>query len=215
MQEGHALEYVSLVEGDDTLRGVFLDLKPELWNLDGTLLTLWLDPGRIKRHLQPNQKFGAPLQKGKSYKLVVSKAWKGRNGKPLENNFEKHFVTTLRDSLSPDLEKWKLDLPTPGSRQPLRVDFHEALDYWLLQETIEIRDQHGNLFAGNFKMEGDYSFFTFEPDAPWKRETYTLECESRLEDLAGNNLNRPFDRDITLQPGQDTVAVHVRKFMPR
>jgi hypothetical protein len=30
-----------------------------------------------------------------------------------------------------------------------------------------------------------------------------LEVESRLEDLSGNNLNRPFDRDITKQKAGD------------
>lgn len=30
----------------------------------------------------------------------------------------------------------------------------------------------------------------------WATGSYILESESRREDLAGNNLNRPFDRDI-------------------
>ena len=42
--------------------GTFLDLQPELWNAEGTVLTLWLDPGRIKRDLIPNKELGIPLK---------------------------------------------------------------------------------------------------------------------------------------------------------
>ena len=56
MQEGVSAEHICLVKGEkDTLKNVFLDLQPELWNHDRTMLTLWLDPGRIKRDLQPNR----------------------------------------------------------------------------------------------------------------------------------------------------------------
>jgi hypothetical protein len=56
MREGEALQYVHLLnENKDTLHDIFLDLQPELWNKERTALTLWLDPGRIKRDLIPNR----------------------------------------------------------------------------------------------------------------------------------------------------------------
>src|SRR5687768_10047886 len=52
MVEGRSLKYITLLRDDrDTLENTFLNLQPELWNADGTVLTLWLDPGRIKREL--------------------------------------------------------------------------------------------------------------------------------------------------------------------
>ena len=59
------IEKYSVIKDDrDTIpASIFLDLDQELWNKERTMLTLWLDPGRIKRDLQPNQKLGSPLQK--------------------------------------------------------------------------------------------------------------------------------------------------------
>jgi hypothetical protein len=36
----------------------------------------------------------------------------------------------------------------------------------------------------------------FTPKAPWKAGTYHLVAETTLEDLAGNNLERPFEVDV-------------------
>ena len=38
------------------MKSIFLELENELWNPEHTQLTLWLDPGRIKRDLIPNQR---------------------------------------------------------------------------------------------------------------------------------------------------------------
>ena len=65
MVEGNSLEYIKLLSlEEDTLLHTFLNLQPELWNAERTVLTLWLDPGRIKRDLQPNKRLGNPLTKG-------------------------------------------------------------------------------------------------------------------------------------------------------
>ncbi len=38
--------------------------------------------------------------------------------------------------------------------------------------------------------------FLFTPEKPWETGLYKLQVESRLADLAGNNLNRLFDVDL-------------------
>jgi hypothetical protein len=50
--------------------------QPNLWNKEATALTHWLDPGRIKRDLQPNQRLGNPLVFGEHCTLVVDRRWK-------------------------------------------------------------------------------------------------------------------------------------------
>ena len=81
MVEGQSLGHIYLQnKNGDTLSGIFLELLPELWNDEGTLLTLWFDPGRIKRDLIPNQQMGNPLQDGEAYTLHVSGKWKSKNG---------------------------------------------------------------------------------------------------------------------------------------
>ena len=198
MREGQSQKYVSMLKnGKDTLPGVFLDLQPELWNPSRTTLTLWLDPGRIKRDLQPNQRLGAPLQVGAHYQFVVSANWPDQQGASLGQSTTKSFLTVQRDSLSPNPAHWHIHPPQTGSLQPLILSFNEPLDYSLLTETIRVLDTAGKPVMGSWRVGMNEKQSDFKPDKPWQTGQFRLRIESRLEDLAGNNLNRPFDRDIT------------------
>ncbi|WP_373511121.1 hypothetical protein [Persicitalea sp.] len=200
MREGKSDEHVFLVRGDsDTLRGAFLNLQPELWNEDRTVLTLWLDPGRIKRDLQPNRLLGAPLQKNAHYHILVSNAWKDRLGTPLPKSYAKSFVTTVRDSLSPLPKNWKMVPPPGGTTQPFRVNFKESLDYSLITECLSVEDESGRVIKGKWQAGEEEKAGYFRPSENWKAGKYVLRIRTVLEDLAGNNVNRPFDRDITDQ----------------
>src|SRR6478609_3463751 len=122
MREGESLKYVKLLKNNkDTLPDVFLDLQPELWNDDRTAITIWLDPGRIKRDLQPNLRMGAPLHVHEEYQLVVLKQWQDAEGISMQKNFSKSFVTTIRDSLSPNPVQWKINSPKALSKEPLII----------------------------------------------------------------------------------------------
>ncbi|UFH55738.1 Ig-like domain-containing protein [Spirosoma sp. KNUC1025] len=198
MREGQSLKYVALLKNNtDTLPGVFLNLQPELWNADRTTLTLWLDPGRIKRDLQPNKQLGTPLQGGNRYQLVVSADWPDEQGATLGKPISKSFVTFQRDSLSPNPKRWSIHRPQSGSIQPMGVSFGEALDYVLLTETLHVIQADKKLVSGTWQIGENENRAWFKPTASWQPGQYTLRIESRLEDVAGNNLNRLFDRDIT------------------
>lgn len=198
MVEGNSLEYIKLLSPEeDTLLHTFLNLQPELWNAERTVLTLWLDPGRIKRDLQPNKRLGNPLTKGSHYKLIVSKQWSDAQGAILAQNYVKDFVVAERDMLSPKIDDWKLKIPKKGTTQPLEIDLQEALDYILLHNAIQVVDEKGNKIEGSIKVNPKEQSFLFTPTTPWLMGRYKLQIEARLEDLAGNNLNRLFDRDIT------------------
>ncbi|MCE6989647.1 Ig-like domain-containing protein [Dyadobacter sp. CY323] len=198
MQEGKSAYLVTLIRNDgDTIKGAFLDLQPELWNENRTQLTLWLDPGRIKRDLQPNKKLGAPLQKNQGYKIVVSDKWKDTQGSLLARSYSKSFVTTSRDSLSPVPGNWKMNVPNANSVSHLQVYFSEPLDHGLLDEAFTIVNENGDLIDGRWQFNSEATAAAFIPNKTWKSGTYQLEVDTRLEDLASNNVNRPFDRDIT------------------
>jgi len=199
MREGQSDKYVTMLKNNsDTVHGAFLNLQPELWNEDRTLLTLWLDPGRIKRDLQPNKLLGAPLQKNGRYQIVISRKWKDEQGLNLIKNYSKRFVTTVRDGLSPNPKNWKLRMPQSNTLQSLRINFGETLDYSLLLETLKISTEKGENIAGKWIIGAEEQSCEFAPSTNWKSGIYKLKIETRLEDLAGNNLNRPFDRDVTI-----------------
>lgn len=198
MREADPLSYIFLLgNGNDTLRDIFLDLRPALWNREGTLLTLWLDPGRIKRDLQPNRNLGAPLRAGESYQLVIDQTWPSKDGGTLATPYYKYFVVGGRDSVSPRISRWEIESPTAQSLHPLIVKFHEPLDAILVKETIAVSDAQGNTVDGKIEMVSEETGLHFIPAGEWQGGVYKVSCESRLEDLAGNNLNRLFDSDIT------------------
>jgi hypothetical protein len=211
MMESRSANFVRLVKnGTDTLHDAFLDLQPELWNEDRTVITIWLDPGRIKRDLQPNLKLGAPLRQSEKYRLIVSKQWKDTEGRELEKEHTWSFVTTLRDSISPDVDKWKMQLPKALSKEPLLIHMNESMDHFLLMESLQVTDKNGATVKGAFSHPVKDRMASFTPDEPWMSGNYTLRIASKLEDLSGNNLNRPFERDL-LKTKQPSTQTHYNK----
>ena len=200
MQEGTALQNISLIKNTrDTVRDAFLDLQQELWNHDRTLLTIWLDPGRIKRDLIPNKTMGPPLEQGYNYEILIHKDWKDETGAGLGDDYRKKFFTSIRDSLPPRPESWLIISPPNNSSQPLQIDFHEPLDYVLIENAIHILNGDRNPVHGKMQIKKDQAALIFTPDQSWTTGKYFIEIEARLEDLAGNNLNHPFDNDLFVQ----------------
>ena len=213
MREGEALRHIYLLdEKADTIPGVFLDLQPELWNEDRTTLTLWLDPGRIKRGLIPNQRLGNPLKQGMRYRLLIAQDWKNAMGVSLRHAFTKSFVVTRRDDASPRPDAWKIIAPAVHTAQPLQILFAEAVDYFLAQETIQVINDKDAVIEGTIMLTNSESGLNFRPVHAWQPGQYRLRVAAILEDLAGNNLNKPFDRDILLQQKKNDAFVE-REFM--
>jgi hypothetical protein len=213
MQEGQALQKIVLIKnGRDTVSSAFLELQQELWNKERTLLTIWFDPGRIKRDLQPNLMMGPPLDENANYLLIIKKDWQDTHGVPLASDYRREFVTGARDNHSPDISKWKINVPSSGSDQPLVIDAGESLDYVLLTAAIQIMDERGTIVAGKIVPGDEQKVFSFIPSQSWKPGEYTLRVEARLEDLAGNNLSRLFDNDLSAKQPGESVDLFTRPF---
>lgn len=204
MRTGQSLNYVCLLDArKDTMRNVFLNLQPELWDTSGTVLTLWLDPGRIKRGLVLNRQLGNPLKRSESYQLVISKQWKDSHGLQLSKSYIKQFIVADRDSQMPDITRWGINSPKAGTTTPLIVNIKESLDHYLLQEFVSVVDNAGNVVKGISEVSNKDQLWKFMPSNPWKAQKYKLRVKANLEDLSGNNFNRVFDRDITKEARKD------------
>lgn len=204
MMEGKSAQFVKLIEnGKDTLDGTFLDLQPELWNEAGTVLTLWLDPGRIKLDLIPNKELGNPLALGAQYALVIMPGWSSKDGVPLRSVLIKTLYVGERDDRSPDVDMWQVQIPGAATRDQLNIGFGESLDWLLANECILVMDAASKPVPGLYSLNDEVSGFTFVPQSPWNEGRYSITVESRLEDLAGNNLNRLFEVDLN-KPGSKT-----------
>ena len=190
-------QYLSLEDiNGRVLEQAFLELEPALWDSSGTRLTLWFDPGRLKRDLGPNQHLGTPLEKGQQYRLSISPDWKDANGQAIQAVPPKNFTVGPADRQRPQPQQWKLILPAVQSREAIQIDFGEALDYALCQHLFQILNEQGQRIAGSFQLLAEERAIRFTPLQTWAAGTYQIQIASQLEDLAGNNLQRLFDRDL-------------------
>ncbi|HZY78905.1 MAG TPA: Ig-like domain-containing protein [Cyclobacteriaceae bacterium] len=212
MMEGRSASYVALVDAttNDTVKGAFLDLQPELWNEDQTVLTLWLDPGRIKQDLIPNKTLGTVLNQNRTYALRVAAGWRSKSGLKTEE-YVRHFLTKERDVQKPDVTTWDVN----ASSLDVVIGFKETLDWSLLNSTVSIIKGNEKIAfkSSTNECEQELHLTPVEPLAPGE---YTIKVESRLEDLAGNNLDRLFETVVTegAQPSNEKLF-HTLTFIVR
>ncbi len=212
MQTGNALDHVYLLdEKGDTLKHIFLNLQPELWDSTGKILTIWIDPGRIKRDLVLNKRYGNPLVQNSKYQLVVSRKWKDRFGISLSKNYHKVFVAAGLDVVMPNIDSWQIKRPKANTLEPLTIDVNGKMDHLLLKESIIVLNELGEQLEGRVEVTKD-RFWKFSPAKAWKRGHYQLKVDTRLEDLAANNLNRLFDRDLTKQKNSNNLMYLTKTF---
>jgi len=198
MQEVHpALDFIEVHNiTKDKPSDIFLPLQNELWNQEHTELTLWLDPGRIKRDLIPNREKGQPLEQGNSYRISIDKQWQDAQGNYLENTVTKEFFVSDRDSRKPSISYWKVQIPKKETVGTLVISLAEAMDAMLLKETIVVSSADNKQVMGSFRLSQKEHELIFKPDIIWQTGDYQLLINSKLEDLAGNNFNHLFDKDL-------------------
>ena len=196
MRKGEALAHIHCYDGTDTeIKTLFLDMGEELWDKAGKRLTLWLDPGRIKRYLHPNLQQGKPLEAGTALRILIDENWKDANGRKLDKPMKIIYQIVEADRQKPKTEQWDLIYPE-SAQAPVEIDFYESMDHALLNSRIVILNEAGQMVDGQIKLQEQESRWVFYPNKAWLPGAYTLRISTRLEDLAGNNLRRVFDRDV-------------------
>ncbi len=186
----------------------FLELSPALWDSEQKRLTIWFDPGRIKRHLYPNVSLGPPLEQGRHYQLRISKEWPDAFGQPLGMEYTKQFYVTAADRQQPDPITWSLEVGTAGLRDSVILRFPESIDRAMLESGIAVMAASEEPVRGSIHISERESAWSFVPEEPWSKGRYEVRYSLKLEDLAGNNLNRLFDQSTTDTDGK---AIHHRK----
>lgn len=212
MSRGEAYERIQILDpAGKAVDHPFLELDEELWDPQGRRFTLFLHPGRVKRGLKPREELGPILEEGKTYTLVIDRRWNDAKGNPLKESFRKTFRVTAPDDNPPDPKTWKLQAPAAGTRAPFTVRFPKPLDHGLLQRMLWVVDADGKKVAGGVTVAEEETVWRFTPAKAWQVGAYRLVADTRLEDLAGNSIARPFEVDV-FHPVQravkaETVAV--------
>ncbi|MCH6560152.1 hypothetical protein IH799_07350 [candidate division KSB1 bacterium] len=194
---GNAHDYVHLLNSrNEEVALPFVEVEEGLWDRDRKRLTLFFHPGRLKRGVAPNLNMGPPLRKGETFRLIVDRNWKDAYGNPLEQGFQKEFKVAADDRGRVSEKEWRVTTPSAGTRQPLILNFPDPLDHALLSRMILIVDARGNSVMGITEISKSEMHWEFIPDSPWASGNYSVAVNTALEDLAGNNLNGVFDREM-------------------
>jgi len=197
MSRGHIYEHIHLVDAaGKTVELPFLELDEELWNPAMTRLTLFIDPGRIKRGVRPLEEIGPALVAGERFRLVVDGACRDADGQPLAAAFEKAFVAGPPEREPIEPKKWVIKAPAAGTRGSLCVDFERSLDHAITQRVLRIADEAGKILAGTSELEKEERTWKFTPTNTWVKGRYEMIVPTAIEDLAGNNVGKPFDVDL-------------------
>ena len=196
MRQGVFLDHIKLL--DDHGHAVIEPFREtELWNEDGTRLTLWFHPGRQKTGVNLNEELGPIVEPGRRYKLVISGRWPSADGIPLGRDVEKGFITSERATSQLVATFWKIIPPAAGTKQALQTRFPAPLDHALLLSCLNVRDLSGRQVMGDSDTSEGETVWRFTPNKPWVAGEFELIAKSTLEDLAGNSLARPFQVDLT------------------
>lgn len=197
MSRGHIYDHIRLQdESGKDVELPFLEIDEELWDPSMTRLTLFIDPGRIKRGVQPLEEIGPALEEGKRFALVIDAAWRDAAGAPLKETFRKPFRVGPPDREPPEPAKWKVEPPRAGAKEPLTLTFDGPMDHALAERVVRVARASGNAVGGVTTLaEGDRRW-SFVPDEPWAAGRYEVVAGAALEDLAGNNVGKPFEVDL-------------------
>ncbi|MDB6036479.1 MAG: hypothetical protein JWM99_320, partial [Verrucomicrobiales bacterium] len=161
-----------------------------------TRLTLFVDPGRIKRGVRPLVEMGPALEAGKRYSLIIDSTWKDGNGNRLKKSFEKHFRAGAPDRERPAIETWRIVPPRANGTDQLAIIFPEPMDHALGLRMIQVFNENKMPMPGRATLADHERRWTFTPETAWTRQRYELSVVTTLEDLAGNSIAKLFDVDV-------------------
>jgi hypothetical protein len=197
MSGGHIYDHIHLRdESGKNVELPFLEIDEELWNPAMTRLTLFIDPGRIKRGVQPLEEIGPSLEQGKQYTLVIDAGWRDAANLPLKEGFQKRFRVGATDRSAIDTSLWRIEAPASATRGPLRLAFPEPMDHALALRVIRVLNASGQLVEGKPALEDQERRWSFIPAHEWTRGNHAVSVQTTIEDLAGNNIGKSFEVDL-------------------
>ena len=212
MKKGQALEHIKLIDEEGNIDNhVFMEFKQELWSADGKRLTLLFDPGRIKRGVSTNLLRGPALKEGKQYKLSISGIWQDVYGQQLTINSIKEFVADNGYHQDIKTNDWFIDVPEANTNDPLTLKFDRIIDHALIQSMIKLENSEKNYIAGHWEILENEQLIRFIPEKKWMKGNYQILIDSRLEDVAGNNLQNLLDH-IKTDDESNSETHHYIKF---
>lgn len=154
----------------------------EFWSRNRTRLMVYVHPGRVKTGLAMGDAFGPVLEQGKSYTLEIASGMKSLQGRKVREGFRRDLRVGPPQTSRLDLARWKVQA------QPARVEVD--CDVWMDQAGLETWLSVDGV-PGRWEIDGRRAAFL--PEKPLAPGSYTLVADARMEDVCGNNFQKPFE----------------------
>ena len=155
-------------------------VRQDLWSPDGRMLTLLLEPGRVKSGLIARKRLGGALVPGQRVTLVLAgvavKAWQVVAG----------------SCAKPEPAQWRIITPATGRRDALRVLLSGPMDIQA-RHLIAVADAAGNRLSGVAGFATGEAEWLFCPDRPWERGAHVLRVHPHAETPCGDAVGAPFE----------------------
>ena len=197
MQETGILKHIHLShENGKNITGVFFDNDYELWNKERTVVTILVDPGRVKKGLFANNTMGWAFDVGKTYALTVDSLLLDFNDKHFEKSYTKSFMTVSADTIAPDIKNWTVNVPLSKTNMPLKINFKDNIDHISACTLIQVIDKNKKVISGNIFLKNSEKEWELIPKNHWEKGSYTIIVSSHLEDIVANSIYGVFDHRI-------------------
>jgi hypothetical protein len=118
------------------------------------------------------------------------------SGGQLRESFRKSFAVGAPDREPPDPTRWKILPPRPETTDAVKVNFAEPMDEALSRRLIRVKSFSGEFLEGEISLHDGERQWSFRPGKPWRSGSHSLVIQTTIEDLAGNNIGKPFDVDL-------------------
>jgi hypothetical protein len=165
------------------ISNAFLDLPLPADN--GRLVTILMDPARVKSGVGANLALRRALHRGSTVTLVV-------DDPAIAQPIRKTWQVTAFDANPPQPARWTFEPPRLGSQEPITVHLDVPLSL-SSESLIAIRAPDGERVAGEGRLERGETVWRFVPAHRWHQGTYALVTHPDLEDPAGNRTCGPFE----------------------
>jgi hypothetical protein len=206
MARGEAAKRITIEDSSGRrLIQPFLELDQELWDKSGRRLTLLFDPGRVKSGLKPREEDGAILEKGQKYNIKVADGWPDDRGIAMKKSFSKVIEVGPADHEPVEPRKWQLAAPTAKAGEPLVIRFNEPVDSGMAIRMIGILESGECPLDGTAEISPDGLTWKFVPDVKWSPGLHYIEVNPALEDPSGNQVGRPFERDMQAERSESLM----------
>lgn len=86
------------------------------------------------------------------------------------------------------------------------VRFPQPLDYAVALRAFQVVGANGESLEGSAQLTEEERCWTFTPTTPWPAGQLKLVTASSLEDLAGNNIGKPFDVDLSTAAAASRIS---------